>query len=44
MARAVDVGVVALLGLVLDVGDGDGDASRLLLGRLVDAPEVSVFG
>ncbi len=35
--RAVDVGVVALLGLVLDVGDGDGDAPLPLLRRVVDA-------
>ena len=35
----VDVRVVALVGLVLDVGDGDGDAARLLLGGLVDLVE-----
>ena len=35
----VDVRVVALVGLVLDVGDGDGDATRLLLGGLVDLVE-----
>jgi len=29
---AVDVGVVPVLGLVLDVGGVDGDAARLLLG------------
>ena len=34
--RAVDVGVVPVLGLVLDVGGVDGDAARLLLGRRVD--------
>ena len=33
---AVDVGVVAVLGLVLDVGGVDGDAARLLFGRRVD--------
>src|SRR3954452_2848012 len=44
MARAVDVGVVARLGLVLDVGDGDGDAALTLLGRVVDRIEGAVFG
>ena len=39
VARHVDVGVVALVRLVLDVGDRDGDATRLLLGRLVDLVE-----
>src|SRR5207247_6529135 len=32
----VDVGVVALVRLVLDVGGGDGDAALALLGGLVD--------
>src|SRR5581483_1443492 len=36
MARAVDVGVVALLALVLDVGGRDGDAALALLGGVVD--------
>ena len=36
VAGAVDVGVVALLRLVLDVGGGDRDAARLLFRRLVD--------
>ena len=36
---AVDVGVVTRLGLVLDVGDRDGDAALTLLGRLVDLVE-----
>ena len=36
---AVDVRVVAVRRLVLDVGGGDGDAARLLLGRLVDLVE-----
>ena len=35
----VDVRVVAVVGLVLDVGDRDGDATRLLLRRLVDLVE-----
>jgi hypothetical protein len=39
VARHVDVGVVALGSLVLDVGDGDRDAPRLLLRRLVDLVE-----
>jgi hypothetical protein len=36
MARAVDVGVVAPGGLILDVANGDGDAARALFGRIVD--------
>ena len=36
---AVDVRVVATLGLVLDVRDGDRDTALLLLGRLVDVVE-----
>ena len=36
VAGAVDVGVVALVGLVLDVRGRDGDAARLLFRRLVD--------
>ena len=44
VARAVDVGVVALPGLVLDVGDGDGDAALTLLGSLVDVLEGGVVG
>src|SRR4051812_30812475 len=36
---AVDVRVVAVLRLVLDVRDGDRDATSLLLGRLVDLVE-----
>ena len=41
--RAVDVGVVAGVGLVLDVGDGDGDAALALLGRVVDRVEGAVL-
>jgi hypothetical protein len=41
---AVDVGVVAGVGLVLDVGDGDGDAPLPLLGRVVDRLEGAVLG
>ena len=41
--RAVDVGVVAGVGLVLDVGDGDGDAPLALLGRVVDGVEGAVL-
>jgi hypothetical protein len=40
VAGAVDVGVVAVLGLVLDVRGGDGDAALLLFGSVVD-PAVS---
>ena len=36
VARAIDVRVVAVLGLVLDVRGRDGDAALALLGRLVD--------
>jgi hypothetical protein len=36
VARAVDVRVVALLGLVLDVRRVDRDAALALLGRIVD--------
>ncbi len=36
VARAVDMRIVALRGLVFDVGGGDGDAARLLFRRLVD--------
>ena len=42
--RAVDVGVVARIGLVLDVGDGDGDPALALLGRVVDRVEGAVLG
>ena len=44
VTRAVDVGVVAGVGLVLDVGDGDGDAALALLGRVVDRIEGAVLG
>ena len=36
VAGAVDVGVVAVVGLVLDVGDRDRDPALALLGRVVD--------
>jgi hypothetical protein len=39
VTRAVDVGVVAALGLVLDVRDGDRDTALTLLGSLVDLVE-----
>ena len=44
VARAVHVRVVALVGLVLDVRDGDGDAARALLGRVVDLVERAEVG
>ena len=40
---AVDVRVVTRVGLVLDVGDGDGDAALTLLGRVVDRIEGTVL-
>ena len=43
VAGAVDVGVVAGVGLVLDVGDGDGDPALALLGRVVDRVEGAVL-
>jgi hypothetical protein len=39
VAGAVDVRVVTVVGLVLDVGDRDRDAARLLFRRLVDLVE-----
>jgi hypothetical protein len=39
VTRAVDVGVVARLRLVLDVRGGDGDAASLLLRSVVDLLE-----
>ncbi len=42
--RAVDVGVVAGVGLVLDVGDRDGDPALALFGRVVDRIEGAVLG
>ena len=44
VAGAVDVGVVAGVGLVLDVGDRDRDAALALLGRVVDRVEGAVLG
>ncbi len=44
VTRAVDVRVVAVLGLVLDVGGGDGDAALALFGSLVDLVEGDVLG
>ena len=43
VARAVDVGVVARVGLVLDVGDRDRDPPLPLLGRVVDRVEGAVL-
>ena len=44
MARAVDVRVMAGVGLVLDVGDRDRDAALALLGGVVDRVERAVLG
>ena len=44
VARAIDVRVVALGGLVLDVRDRDRDAALALLGRLVDLIEGDELG
>jgi len=44
VAGTVDVGVVALLGLVLDVGGGDGDAAFPLLGGFVDGAVFKIVG
>ena len=44
MAWAVDVGVVTLLGLILQVSDGDGDAALALFGRLVNLVKGRVLG
>ena len=44
VARAVDVGVVAGVGLVLDVRRGDGDAALALLGGFVDGGVFEVGG
>ena len=43
VARAVDVGVVAVVGLVLDVGDRDRDPALALLGGVVDRVEGAVL-
>jgi len=40
---AVDVRVMAVVGLVLDVGDRDGDAALTLFGSVVDRVEGAVF-
>ena len=44
MARAVDVGVVTLLGVVLNVSGVDRDATSLLFGSLVDAGVIHEIG
>ena len=44
VARAVHMRVVPLVGLVLDVGDRDGDAALALLGRLVDLVKGGILG
>jgi hypothetical protein len=44
VAGAVDVGVVTLVGLVFDVGNGDGDAAGTLFGGVVDRVERAELG
>jgi hypothetical protein len=44
VTRAVDVGIVAVIGLVLDVGGGDGDTTLALLGRLVNGTVLEELG
>src|SRR4029079_16745621 len=44
VARAVDVRVVPIVGLVLDVRDRDGDAALALFGRVVDRVEGAELG
>lgn len=44
VTRAVDVGVVAVVGRVLDVGSGDGDTTLALLGSLVNRAIVEEAG
>ena len=44
VAGAVDVGVVTVGRLVLDVGDGDGDAALALFGSVVDRVEGAELG
>lgn len=41
---AVDVGIVAVVGLVLDMGGGDGDTTLALLRRLVDGAVLEELG
>ena len=43
VARAVDVSVVTLLGLILHVGGVDGDAALALLGGLINAGVIGVL-
>ena len=43
VARSVDVSVVALVGLVLNVGDVDRDAALLFLRGIVDRIEVALL-
>ncbi len=44
VAGAVDVGVVAVFGFVLDVGSRDGDAAFAFFGGVVDGVEGTDFG
>ena len=44
MARAVNVSIVTLLGLILNVGRVDGNAALALFGSLIDGAVVGVLG
>ena len=44
VARAIDVRIVALVGLILDVGGRDGDPALALFRRLVDVRVVGELG
>ena len=44
VSRAIDVSIVAIGGLILDMGRVDGDTASLLLGSLVNLAVVGEFG
>jgi hypothetical protein len=44
VTRAVDVSIMAVVGLVLDVSSGDGDTTLALLGGLVNRGVVEEVG